>query len=174
MPFKLIRNEDSEESEIFTITTPVPTEMVGLMRKLQEAAGRSYQSVPVSVKGHFKLSKENFNSKDFTTETMFESNEQHGLLYHIANFAKKQVQRYPDKFPEERSLQNLMWKWGELGLSWMNIDILACILPNTETHTVVINAKRFLLHPETHFNQVHEMLTVSCSFENHEVAFFST
>ena len=81
--FKLIRNEDSEESEIFTITTPVPTEMVGLMRKLQEAAGRSYQSVPVSVKGHFKLSKENFNSKDFTTETMFENNEQHGLLYHL-------------------------------------------------------------------------------------------
>ena len=47
---KKIRNEDSDESEIFAITTPVPTGMVGLMRKLQESAGRSYQSVPVSVK----------------------------------------------------------------------------------------------------------------------------
>ena len=96
VPFKLIRNEDSEESEIFTITTPVPTEMVGLMRKLQEAAGRSYQSVPVSVKGHFKLSKENFNSKDFTTETMFENNEQHGLLYHLyCKFCKKTSLKIP-------------------------------------------------------------------------------
>ena len=38
---KKIQNEDSDESEIFTITTPVPTRMVGLTRKLQEAAGRS-------------------------------------------------------------------------------------------------------------------------------------
>ena len=83
-------------------------------------------------------------------------------------------EKYLDKLPEERSMQNLMLKWDELGLLWINIDILGCILPNIETHTVVINAKRFLLHPETHFNQVHEMLTVSCSFENHEVAFFST
>ena len=65
-----------------------------------------------------------------------------------------------------------MWKWGELGLSWMNIDILACILPNTETPTVVINAKRFLLHPETHFNQVHEISTVSCFFETSQSCFF--
>ena len=47
---KKTRNEDSDESEIFTITTPVPTGMVGLMRKLQESAGRSYQSAPVYVK----------------------------------------------------------------------------------------------------------------------------
>ena len=58
VPFKLckmiwekkIQNEDSDESEIITITTSVPTGMTVLMRKLQEDAGRSYKSVPVSVR----------------------------------------------------------------------------------------------------------------------------
>ena len=124
MPFKLckiiwekkIRNKDNDESEIFTITTPVPTGMVGLMGKLQEAAGRSYQSLPVSVREHFNLSKENFNSKskDFTIETIFENNEQHGFFYHLfCRFCEKSSlktiwEKYPDKLPEERSAQNLM------------------------------------------------------------------
>ena len=144
--------------------------MVGLMRKLQEAAGRSYQSVPVSVREHFNLSKENFNSKDFTVETMFENNEQYGFLYHLfCRFCetpslKAVWEKYPVKPPEERSVQNLMLKWDELGLSWMNINILECILPNIETHTGVINAKRFLLRPETHFKQVHEVSIVSFFF----------
>ena len=139
---KKIRNEDSGESEIFTITNPVPTGMVGLMRMLQEAVGKSYQSVPVSVREHFNLSRENFNSKDFTIETMFENNEQYGFSYQLFfKFCemprlKTIWEKYRDKLPEERSVQNLMLKWDELGLSWMNIDILGCILPTTETHTM--------------------------------------
>ena len=43
----------------------------------------------------------------------------------------------------------------------MNIDMLGCLLPHDESHTVVINAKRFLLRPETHYNQVHQVSTVS-------------
>ena len=39
--------------------------------------------------------------------------------------------------------------------------MLGCLLPDDESHTVVINAKRFLLHPETHYNQVHEVSAVS-------------
>ena len=58
-----------------------------------------------------------------------------------------------------------MLKWNELGISSMNIDILGCILPNIEIHTVVINAKRFLFCPETNFNQVREISTVRCFFE---------
>ena len=186
VPFKLckiiwekkIQNEDRDESEIFTITTPVPTGMVGLMRKLQEAAGRSYQSVPVSVREHFNLSKENFNSRDFTIEAMFENKEQCGFFYHI--FCKccekprlKTIwEKYPDELPEERSVQYLMLKWDELDLSWMNINMLGWILPNIETHTVVINAKRFLLRRESHSNQVHEISTVSCFFETSRSCFF--
>ena len=91
VPFKLCKiiwekkiwNEDCDESEIFTITTPVPKGMAGLMRKLQEAAGRSYQSIPVSVWEYFNLSKENLNSKGFTIETMFENNEQYGFFCHL-------------------------------------------------------------------------------------------
>ena len=71
MPFKLckiiwgykIPNDDSNESEIFTITTPIPTGMVGLMRKLQEAAGRSYQSAPIFVRKHVNLRE--FHLKGF-------------------------------------------------------------------------------------------------------------
>ena len=47
---KKIQNEHSDESEIITITTSVPTGRIVLMRKLQEDAGRSYKSVPVSVR----------------------------------------------------------------------------------------------------------------------------
>ena len=56
-----------------------------------------------------------------------------------------------------------MLKWDELDLSWINIDMLGCLLQNDESHTVVIHAKRFVLHPETHYNQVHEVPTVSVS-----------
>ena len=100
MPFKLckiiwgykIPNDDSNESEIFTITTPVPTGMVGLMRKLQEAAGRSYQSAPIFVRKHVNLSKENFISKDFTIETMFENNEHFDYFYYLfCKFGKKPI-----------------------------------------------------------------------------------
>ena len=178
VPFKLfkiiwekkLRNEDRDKSEIFAINT-VPTGMIWLMRKLQEAAVRSYQSVLVSVREHFNVSKENFKSKEFTFETMFENNEQYDFFYHLfCKFynkpsLKKIWEKYPDKLLEERSVRTSMLKWDELGLSWMNIKILGFILPNIETHTVVINAKRFSLHPETDFNQVYEISTVSCFFE---------
>ena len=103
--------------------------------------------------------------------------EQYGFFYHLfCKFCEKPSlkaiwEKYPDKLAKERSVQNLMLKWDELGLSCMNIDILGCILPNIETHTMVISAKRFLLRLETYFNQVHELSTVSSFFE---VAFFST
>lgn len=66
----------------FAINT-VATGMIWLMRKLQEAAVRSYQSVLVSVREHFNVSKENFKSKEFTFETMFENNEQYDFQYHF-------------------------------------------------------------------------------------------
>ena len=86
------------------------------MRKLQEAAVRSYQSVLVSVREHFK-------SKEFTFETVFENNEQYGFFYHLfCKFynkpsLKKIWEKYPDKLLEERSVRTLMLKWDELGLS---------------------------------------------------------
>ena len=69
--------------------------------------------------------------------------------------------KYSDKLPEEKSIENLKLKWDELNLFQMNIDMLGCLLPHDESHTVVINAKRFLLRPETHYNQVHQVSTVS-------------
>ena len=110
---------------------------------------------------------------------MFENNEQYGFFYHLfCRFSEKSSlktiwEKYPDKLPEGKSVQNLMLKWDELGFSWINIYILGYILPNIETHTVVINAKRFLLRPESHFNQVHEISTVSCFFETSRSCFFS-
>ena len=97
--------------------------MIWLMRKLQEAAVRSYQSVLVSVREHFNVSKENFKSKEFTFETMFENNEQYDFFYHLfCKFynkpsLKKIWEKYSYKFSEERSVRTLMLKWDELGLS---------------------------------------------------------
>ena len=54
------------------------------------------------------------------------------------------------------SIENLMKDWDKLGLSWNNIDILGCILPNKEAHIVVISARRFLLRPAEHFDQCHK------------------
>ena len=54
-----------EDTDVYTITTPVQTGMIGLMRQLQDPAGRSYESVPHAVGEYFELSKENFNSKFF-------------------------------------------------------------------------------------------------------------
>ena len=45
-------------------------------------------------------------------------------------------------------------------------------MPNIETNTGLINAKRFLLRPETHFNQVYEISTVSCFFKTSQSCFF--
>ena len=104
--------------------------------------------------------------------------EQYGFFYHLfCKFCEKPSlkaiwEKYPDKLAKERSVQNLMLKWDELGLSCMNIDILGCILPNIETHTMVISAKRFLLRLETYFNQVHELSTVSSFFETSRSCFF--
>ena len=54
-----------EDTDVYTITTPVQTGIIGLMRQLQDPAGRSYESVPHAVGEYFELSKENFNSKFF-------------------------------------------------------------------------------------------------------------
>ena len=141
--------------------------MIGLMSELQEAAGRSYDSVPFAVGEYFELSKENFNSKLFNVETVFENDEHCDYFYHLyCRFCEKSCLKtiwgkHSDKLPEEKSIKNLMLKWDELDLSWMNIDMLGCLLPNDESHTVVVNAKGFFLRPETHYNQVHEVSTVS-------------
>ena len=46
-----------EDTDLYTITTPVQTGMIGLMRKLQEAAGRSYESAPLTGREYLSYLK---------------------------------------------------------------------------------------------------------------------
>ena len=105
-----------EDTDVYTITTSVQTGMIALMRKLQEVAGRSYESVPLAVREYFELSKENFNSKLFNAETVFENDEHYDYFYHLyCRFCEKSCLKtiwgkYSDKLPEEKSIRNLMLK----------------------------------------------------------------
>ena len=126
-----------------------------------------YEAVPLAATEYFELSNENFNSKLFNVETVFENDEHYDYFYHLScRFCEKSCPKTTwgknsDKLTEEKSIENLILKWDELDLSWINIDMLDCLLPNDESHTVVINAKKIFLHPETHYNQVHEVSTVN-------------
>ena len=44
-----------------------------------------------------------------------------------------------EKLSDDISIERLIAEWDRLGLSWNNIDILGCFLPNKEDHTVVTN-----------------------------------
>ena len=98
VPFKLckfiwekkFRNEDSDKSEIFAIYYSSATRN----GRADEEGTRSfsYQFVPVSVREHFNLSKENFNSKRLTIEKMFENIGQYGFFYHLfCKFCERKV-----------------------------------------------------------------------------------
>ena len=75
--------------------------------------------------------------------------------------------KHREKLSDDMSIERLIAKWDRLGLSWNNIDILGCFLPNKEDHTVIINARRFLLRTSEHYNQCHqpaEVVKVSSVF----------
>ena len=100
-----------EDTDVYTITTPVQTGMIGLMSELQEAAGRSYDSVPFAVREYFELSKENFNSKLFNVETVFGNDEHYDHFYHLnCRFCEKSClktiwAKYSDKLAEKNMLK---------------------------------------------------------------------
>ena len=62
----------SLEDDCFTIKTPLPCGMEDFLRKLQTAAGRSFDSLPVPVIDYFKITKENFKSGQFEVEVSFD------------------------------------------------------------------------------------------------------
>ena len=45
---------------------------------------------------------------------------------------------HADKLPKEKTIENLMDHWDLLGLSWMQNDILGCIIPNNPGKALVI------------------------------------
>ena len=60
---------NTKTNEEFSIKTPVPCGMTGLIVKLQTQSGRSWESLPVSVKTYFDLKeKSSFDPKDFKVE----------------------------------------------------------------------------------------------------------
>lgn len=73
---------------------------------------------------------------------------------------RKFWETHSEKLPSDVSIENLMHHWDELGLSWNSQDVLGCILPNRTQDTVVINASRFVLRPEKHWNTVHQVSKV--------------
>ena len=60
---------NTKTNEEFSIKTPVPCGMTGLIVKLQTQSGRSWETLLVSVKTYFDLKeKSSFDSKDFKVE----------------------------------------------------------------------------------------------------------
>ena len=49
----------------------VPVGMTGLLTKLQTVVGRSWESVPVTVRDHFHLKKTDFKSGDFDVSVSY-------------------------------------------------------------------------------------------------------
>ena len=69
----------------------------------------------------------------------------------------------PEKLPTEVSITNLMLNWDKLQLSWNNIDVLGCILPNKVNEIAILNSRRFIQRPIEHWDSVHKDL-VRCVF----------
>ena len=60
---------NTKTNEEFLIKTPVPCGMTGLIVKLHTQSGRSWESLPVSVKTYFDLKeKSSFDLRDFEVE----------------------------------------------------------------------------------------------------------
>ena len=69
----------------------------------------------------------------------------------------------PEKLPTEVSITNLMLNCDKLQLSWNNIDVLGCILPNKVNEIAILNSRRFIQRPIEHWDSVHKDL-VRCVF----------
>ena len=155
-----------EVGDIFTIKTVVPVGMTGLLEKIETASGRKWESIPVSVKEHFELAKNAFKSQQFTVTVSFSDTSKYEELHHLyckecepANLMRI-WEDHNNNLPEEKSIVVLMENWDRLGMSWFQNDILGCLIPNVPEETVVINAQRFLLKPEKHYNQFHAIATL--------------
>ena len=72
-------------------------------------------------------------------------------------------ENFPEKLPSEVSITNLVLNWDKSQLSWNNIDILSCILPNKANEIAILNSRRFIQRPIEHWDSVHKDL-VRCGF----------
>ena len=64
-------NRDEEEDLVHVLKTPVPVGMTGLVVKNQSASGRSWESIPVSVKEAFNLEKKEFDASKIRVTVSF-------------------------------------------------------------------------------------------------------
>ena len=68
---------------------------------------------------------------------------------------KKPLSKYPDKLASEVDTKHLIQNWDKSGLSWSNIAVLDCILPNKYEASVIINAMKFFFWSIEHWKCVH-------------------
>ena len=64
---------------------------------------------------------------------------------------------FPEKLPSEVSITNLVLNWDKSQLSWNNIDVVSCILPNKANEIAILNS-RFIQRPIEHWDSVHKDL----------------
>ena len=75
------------------------------------------------------------------------------------NVLKKNFwEKFPEKLPSEVSITNLMLNSDKLQLSWNNIDVLGCILPNRANEIAILNSRRFIYCQMEHWDSVHKDL----------------
>ena len=132
---------------------------------MESAQNRVYQSLPIATKEGFGITcKGDYNPKDYTVSVSFGKDGMYSKFWYAycrlcSNNNKLKASYwdiYPDKLPEEVSINNLMENWDKLNLSWNQQEVLGCILPNNDTDSIITNAK-LILRPEKHWNSVHNL-----------------
>ena len=84
IPYKLciITWTNTVTDNEFLIKTPVPCGMTGLIVKLQTASCRCWESLPVSIKNHFGLTKKtDFDPKKYKVEVSISGILQNQLIF---------------------------------------------------------------------------------------------
>ena len=148
----------------FAFPSPIPVGMEKLLTKLESAQNRSFKSLPLAVREEFTIMENSYNPANFEVRVTF-SEAMYGnfrLLYcRLCTTKKNLKEKFWDKFPEKLPADNisrkaLMRNWDELNLSWNSQDVLGCLLPNNPKHYSLINARRFIRRPISHWETVHE------------------
>ena len=112
--------------------------MTGLLEKLESAANQNFDSLPHSAKEHFHLTKGLFKPADFKVEVSYSDEKKYDTFHYLycrlcqskSSLKKNLWDKFPEKLPDEVNEIHLLQNWDKLGLSWNNVDVLGCILPN--------------------------------------------
>ena len=95
--------------QVYVITTPTPCGMTGLLEKLESAANRNFDCLPLSVKEHFNLTKGLYKPADFKVEVSYSDKKKYDSFHYLycrlcqskSSLKKNLWDKFPEKLPDE-------------------------------------------------------------------------